>query len=1661
MVAITFQPRTVGVQQETGKQSVGCLYCPRFGDFFPRHLKWAKTSNESKGMQHPLRAGIRILTSRAADVLQGTFQASFGFGSSTNFIDDSSLDPELRVIVKKLSKRDNITKQRALEELSEYLSQNMTSEFMETWEKLFQKLAIDHDRKVRENCFSVLKQIIQYDSKLLAPILKKVAGPWILGRFDSSKEVAQIATASFDQAFPSKLEQVLKVCQGVIIDYVSKMILEETPETLSDKRYVSDEDMIGKYNRCVSGSIDVVGFMIETLDIVTRKSVEDKYSLLFEKRFWEMAHHQQSTIRSAFYRFVTVCCRQGLDVMNTHKDLLARHYLSKVFLEKDSSIHPFMWDSLLLMSKYCTDVWLQEMKKPVVPKLLTFLDQGTFGSPTISYPCFLPLLAHVPVQLLKGHDHFVAKFLDSFWNGRIYVDKIHCQVFLNSFFECCMYFLRNESFSNEIDVVWTQYLLAPLESLSEKRSDRFSDQDVSRFCSKWLLDALSMSEVKDSVTQKWIQLAETSTNTIWILDLWTEMRLRGLNVKLVQDIVQLAVHRSIINGDVEMLHSLLVAPGLELPDEVVFKGIQLMKELEIESPKAPETFTLLISKCSPDMGQSASIGWSVLIAKATQSKSSVLCMTQVVKTIAAHPNPIFAPLIPLERYMLSLFEANEHTEQMELLLGNLLALDTSLLFDSAKEELIEMISAIFQAYLEQILIIPARASHIVTHALTEQTGFALKVLNVATRNGSNEFMTDLVHRNILRILLIAHSHPNSVASLYWEESNSKSVTQCIDEIRNLAAELSRKAQRLENRQRLLFLADAFVTEFTNLRHCASSADFVEIVADLFHLCVENLRGVLIQGILPSKDFFASEFGVLDTQSCITSIVDPVSIWARISPTPMHVIEHDHDGLSLYARWMLLLFALFKSTDTKEFVNLEYILELTRFAIICEDHLHTPTNLFESDLLAHTNLVLDDWKDLVMQQNREGFWSQLGQMDNVFGLAIHQCIASKFDIMGARILRKLIKTAIEEIDVTNQAIAIALDLYHQKNYVTCLALLEPMLPLCDVDLLDQCHPVFSAPVLKIKRSAITDASDPLLAQLIVFSNYLYGIKQVNADMDSGILTSIVRWVRTQYDAIVSSKGTEENNSHHMVVFDTQVARICDYLVTISVHEHIDFGLNMCRFLCDVGYYWIQLAKKITMDEIGKVYLFHTIQYWSTLEEAAEHSTMWTRVTDVAAEAHKIIVQLFFVVGEPTESTSVGLQALQTLIGDTILQLDHDDHLRQYLASESKLFSMLLTNCEQIQKTAFETLRRITYQRVQEYSLTIAMSSKKKKFGIPTALMDILTHSKPTETYQYFGFGLAWLLLFDHFHEANFDLRQMYIAELKESQILGRLLDIIFEVVGINSKKPLLNMKIWELDEYFVLGYDADNSSSIPLLYAHLFYKSMKTIPSLIRSWYSDCGNRQLVLSVESFTEKYIAPLLIAKEFETVQNQSDSEMTIRINTSQNEITAGYKIEEAGLDIVLKLPKIFPLKIVEVSSGTAGGRQAGIQESRWRSWLLSVSAVMVAQNGTILDALNLFKKNVNLHFEGMEDCAICYSIISAVDRSTPQKQCRVCKHIFHGSCVFKVIDFNVVVQILQSKYLSIVQTALLIGRHEASNCLIQTIYSAIPSLFSFMYSLRWTSV
>ena len=60
--------------------------------------------------------------------------------------------------------------------------------------------------------------------------------------------------------------------------------------------------------------------------------------------------------------------------------------------------------------------------------------------------------------------------------------------------------------------------------------------------------------------------------------------------------------------------------------------------------------------------------------------------------------------------------------------------------------------------------------------------------------------------------------------------------------------------------------------------------------------------------------------------------------------------------------------------------------------------------------------------------------------------------------------------------------------------------------------------------------------------------------------------------------------------------------------------------------------------------------------------------------------------------------------------------------------------------------------------------------------------------------------------------------------------------------------------------------------------------------------------------------------------------------------------------------------------------------------------------SQDGSILDALKLWKENVDKEFEGVEPCPVCYSVLSVKTHAMPNLECKTCHHRFHSACLYK---------------------------------------------------------
>ncbi|CBQ68025.1 conserved hypothetical protein [Sporisorium reilianum SRZ2] len=276
---------------------------------------------------------------------------------------------------------------------------------------------------------------------------------------------------------------------------------------------------------------------------------------------------------------------------------------------------------------------------------------------------------------------------------------------------------------------------------------------------------------------------------------------------------------------------------------------------------------------------------------------------------------------------------------------------------------------------------------------------------------------------------------------------------------------------------------------------------------------------------------------------------------------------------------------------------------------------------------------------------------------------------------------------------------------------------------------------------------------------------------------------------------------------------------------------------------------------------------------------------------------------------------------------------------------------------------------------------------------------------------FGYFLSWIAVFEHFEGASLSVKSAFLGEIEKRNLLVEsLLPTVFALVGLadESRRPF-DPSRFALEEVFLDQIDAESSLTVlQVLAAHVYLRALIHMPTTVRGWWVDIKDRQHSMQIASFTTRHLSPIIANRELshlrepEALSKLQDEALSIKI-LSTNEVIATYVVDEHPMEIGVKIPADFPLHGVEIRDI----QRVGITEAKWRSWLLAVQQLITGQNGLIFDALSLFKRNAEVQFQGLDECAICYSIISPMDRSLPTKPCKTCKNKFHAGCLFKWIS------------------------------------------------------
>ncbi|KAI8075925.1 uncharacterized protein B0P05DRAFT_579996 [Gilbertella persicaria] len=1584
-----------------------------------------------------------------------------------------SLDPELVVILKKISKRDSVTKLKALEELDSYLKINkeVIGRILNNWAIMYSKLVLEVDRRVRLAANQVHALITADAKKKLAPLLKEFIGPWLLAMHDQSKDVAKVAQHAFEGVFAQdKRLGVISFCQKEILDYTADMLLYKTAETLSDSRYVSKEDMYAKYARVVSSSYQILCYLITNLPLEERNTCQAEYNLILDdSTMWKkFLAHDNALVRKALYMFMKILLLNWVDMVESRLDLICPHFYPCVFTEKDASTHSDMWDTLLLMTKKLPNSWIIiGKKKPALPKLYNFLRSGLNGSTSIAYPSMLALLANLP-QELRNAPNFYKDVFDNFWKGLSseHIDKSNSHILLNAYAECVVYFAITLSKSTDEEttkiatslveqIFWGLFEVYFLNSRDKTINEKLelngyailakhlvvlASVDSVRGCLNTFytnLDGLLVQTVvdcssiitrapldMDTFCQKTSHFLTAISHEISQNDKSKLTHLQSYTLDLAKRLLLASIESSLVHKD-KSFGLLLLANQLlsTWPDQII--NHDTMKQL---THTTQQLLRLFIDVPDTSMGSLTSYYITFISQLKDKTEAQVLW-----KAWMQQLNDMF------NTSGLELRSANILLLALERLYSQKIVLDETY----QCEALDSVVKTCALVKLNQVAIVVPRP---VLEKLVSSSLVCQFILSAnATKEIFENLTNNLIEFNKLQYIeKNSHTLPEpSVQTLKTTLSTlvilqnvfvSCNNSQTIHKIKELACEIfdvmfvskktiydNEELAKAEEDEQLsvniasralatwglidknmtndLFAAvlDRLKTSIIDIHYSASPSDSVRRAKKLLS-SNHQAFAALVGNEQEWNKLAAAPLGKNTTDYLVLGIVDP---FARVSVEPLvddvgelMPVAYDIYGLSSFGRLVSFFSEYLSEESHVRFLQSGYdwvMRQLEIAAIACQHGLIVPglcrvydTRAVEGihafvDMTHHTAekwLVSiassiksgSGWNDSLLQavQQRE-----TNSSDRLISF-ISQLILSK-DALSAHLLQSTLQRILLLLDWQTKDVEKWLPLIKadakELNLLTKVAILNAFkghlsgteaYKHYQSELASRLSGISSWEQLDYVPEEEGDIKEKTNYSVLVLLN-TSSLKFGAFDIPRQRIMYLIQGIRP----LLTNEDDEFSNDQQKARVQAQYANLLKHLAE-SVQDvvsgsHWDFFLQCC-------FKWMGYADTTQPEELLVVQ--NALDLLKTLYALAadNNEDIQDSLKEHASLLSKSLVQLMIKEEEylQQKKDQVGNKArlvYQTLLSELLENIPD----KTLIDSDcfSHLNALIQTPNDVLQKRAYSLLQKYVAHRIQDLSVRLEFTEASEvKVDIDEALLDVLLNPPDLSNWQLIGleeqalhetlgYLLTWMLMFDHFTDITFKLKQEYTAQLKEKEAVSHLMAVLCKILSVGQQqgsKPF-DLSPWSVIEYDIDGFDATLEMSFIILASHLYYRALTHIPSLVRLWWIDCKHRQLTIAIENYTEKHFSQQLINNEMELVnrpdiktqlEDNEDNEFTVKTSKAANEVTATYRVDEQNMQIAIKLPSNFPLRQIDVE----GVQKVGVNDKQWRGWMFAVTAVIGSQ-------------------------------------------------------------------------------------------------------------------
>ncbi|KAL7276533.1 hypothetical protein RUND412_000456 [Rhizina undulata] len=1620
---------------------------------------------------------VSARSSAASAAIFGSPSSSFGFGSSgfsptsassLSYVsqppDLSALsDPSTVVLFKNLSKNNETTKAKALEDLQTSLekSREVEEAIIIAWIQLYPRLATDISRRVRQLAHAVHGVICQKSGKRIAKHMPKVVGPWLAGSYDNDRGASRAAKDALKLVFSSeeKIKSVWKAYDAGILEFCKDTILNESVNSLSDERSVSPDDAEAKFSRVIATCVLTVVHLMAELPADDLKKRDDLYQELFSSsKLWQFAQNGDPYLRKAIYKLLQVSLRKRNDLISSNLESVASSIITKALTTSQiGSVLDFL-DALLELTLALPTSWtVAKLSKKRAPasSINRFIKLGSQSSSPDYWEKVSKLIVALPKETLTGSLSSVQELLnavvDSIQLGQ--EPRSHLVSAWNAYFSICYHFLtfeledevKNYILGEALYSIYQEYI----KSNNEKPRYKLPYYGAV-ICSNGLLNVGSRGEkeanlvipeilnnLEKMVLEEISREADGEENKEGLGERWVELSAEILRKSSPDNPVLVSVKDSNVSIILRSIELLIAHKGKNIPSAVILEQILLQfGGVVLENIDAQMTVTDLLVEKSTELLESPSLPYILgsLIAYGAYSKDytsfqeawkSIICalldsplkqekiQANILKLLKSTPSDLRGkiPKIPqLEQYVLDkLKKALGENEEIGWEIVNSAVISQ----ETAASILAELTKNLALSDDERTVII------------CKQLGIvARKDPSILAHFVAQEGGADLLSR----LLVLSESLEENVSAI--ASSLSKEIEQAI----------SKQSANKENANQVLFsLIDILsksvyepTEEHLSLDYLASKAK------ELVNRAPENARAALSEKLYFSEEQWSDALepflrGIRNVSLAITNSLGSCVFLVENESSDISSAKIARDEMGFSGALRMAMFTInflremgslnrrkdahpvdiFENMSvesrTRLFYHVALVLEIAKdnLAIAGTNDLW---NEYSPDIEAEIMKFVSDAQQFVADclYEQEYISAYQGNTNETALYLLKTWDRVTEDSKGkslkafyaARVMAFIVADLAENVPHAaerHQAWKQDVNVRKTQEIIQTAGMLSGMADLFERRKLKDGEKFRNELISDLTGIPAAKAGGEGLRKMILLNVLLS-----NSDEITHIPVQRVVFLMKNLATWFQEDASDIEITPALI---TESAKMFTSLVPLIKDVYGEYWQFLCDFVLNC---WLGCT---LMEEDQMPMVYSTLKLYHAL-------TSMESPNDDLAEVLSSSTDDFYaaLLGLLQNSRKSDEQHQPRNLCNTLICRHTRDIALKHIKEPEKVDS------QPIQEAAYQLLHRYIPSLQEQISIDAAISKDEDfEIQLPPELLSIIMDAPSIADIEAMSFVrsipsrlrdylLSWVLVFDHFQGSSFKVKSAYVESLKKGGYLSSFLELAFEYLGHSKGKPVDASK-FKIESY-KLGEEDDPQKDAQRLFVHLYYLALRHSPSLAKSWWMECKARQKVISVEAFTEKYLSPLLIDNELDSVQTwvqsqasssgaADDPEMQVKVSRTVREVTAIYPVDDQTMEIVVRLPLTFPLKLVEVE----GIKRVGLNQKQFRKMQMASQAVINFQSGSIIDGLTLFRKNVSLHLQGIDECAICYSILAVTpDRSLPNKACATCKNKFHSTCLLK---------------------------------------------------------